>query len=301
VVAFVVVIASARYSATSRWPVMVAATAAIPFCVPLLLQSAQQAYPTTYRSSPTGYTAPSILKGHQAFLANCTACHGSQGHGDGPAARGLATPPADLTADHIYAHLDGDMFWWIGNGLGVMPPFGAVLDNQARWALIDFNHANADAVRLRAAGGRVTTTGYPVPRFSAECPDGSIMTTDRLMGQALHILFAEGDGSIALQRIADDPKTVLPILVAAYPGKLAHGCVARAPDALRLGRFYAQQTDKLPATSEWLVDAHGLLRALWSPDHGESWTSRAVLQQRVQSLSQAANPIRGLAGSAHHH
>jgi hypothetical protein len=76
-----------------------------------------------------------------------------------------------------------------------------------------------------------------VPRFSAECPDGSIITTDRLTGQAVHILFADGDGSVALPQIADDPMTVLPILVAAYPRRLARGCVARAPDALRLGRF----------------------------------------------------------------
>ena len=172
---------------------------------------------------------------------------------------------------------------WIGHGLGAaMPPFGAVLDEQARWALIDFIHANADAARLRSADGRVTTNGYPMPRFSAECPDGSIITTDRLMGQAVHILFADGDGSMALPQIADDPRAVLPILVAAYPGKLARGCVARAPDALRLGRFYARQTDKVPTTSEWLVDAQGLLRALWSPGHGEPWTSLAVLQRRVR-------------------
>jgi putative copper export protein/mono/diheme cytochrome c family protein len=300
VLAFAAVIAFAFHSATSRWPAMIAAAAAIPFCVPVLLQSVQPAYPTTYWSSPSEYTASSILKGHQAFLANCKACHGSQGHGDGPVARGLAIPPADLTADHIYAHLDGDMFWWIGNGLGgVMPPFAAVLDPDARWNLIDFIHANADAVRLRAADGRVTATGYPVPRFSAECPDGSIIATDQLKGRALHIVFADGDAP--LQRIGDDPRTVLPILVAAHPGKLTRGCVARAPDALRLGRFYAQQTGGGPATSEWLVDAQGLLRALWSPGHGEAWTDPAVLQQKIRDLSQAANPVRGLAGSVHHH
>jgi len=46
---------------------------------------------------------------------------------------------------------------------------------------------------------------------------------------------------------------------------------------------------------------HGLLRALWSPGHGEPWRSPAMLQQRVQNLSKVTNPIRGLAASAHHH
>jgi len=300
--AFVLVIAFAHASATSRWPVLIAAVAAVPFCVPVLLQSAQEAYPTTYLSSPTGYAAASIQHGHALFLANCAACHGAQGRGDGPAGAGLKIPPADLTADHIYAHLDGDMFWWIGNGLGgVMPAFGATLDAQARWQLIDFIHANADAVRLRAADGRVTATGYPVPRFSAECPDGSVVATDQLKGQALHIVFADGDAAAAAQRLEKDPQGVLPILVAAHPGKLARVCVARAPEALRLGRFYAQQTGQGPAASEWLVDAQGLLRALWSPEHGQPLTGAAVLGQRLQDIAQPANPIRGLAGSAHHH
>jgi putative copper export protein/mono/diheme cytochrome c family protein len=302
VLAVVAVLAFARYSATSRWPVLLAAAAAIPFCVPVLLQSVQPAYPTTYWSSPTGYAATSILKGHRLFLANCSACHGVQGRGDGPAAAGLKIPPADLTADHVYSHLDGDMFWWIGNGLGgVMPPFGAVLDEQSRWNVIDFIYANADAVRLRAAAGRVTATGYPVPRFSAECPDGSIVATDRLKGQALHILFADSDANLPLQRIESEPKTMLPIVVATRTDKLKRGCIARAPEALRLGRFYAQEAEQGPAASEWLVDAHGLLRALWSPGHGEPWTDPAVLRQRVQALGQAAAPIRGLAASAHHH
>jgi len=302
VLAFAAVIAFAFYSATSRWPVLIAAAAAVPFCVPVLLQSAQQAYPTTYWSSPTGYTAASILTGQQAFLANCSVCHGVEGYGNGPAVPGLAVPPADLTADHIYAHLDGDMFWWIGNGLAdVMPRFGDVLDAQARWSLIDFIHANADALRLRAADGRVTATGYPVPRFSAECPDGSIISTDQLKGQALHILFADRDVGVPVQRLAADPETVLPIVVAAHPGTLTRACIARAPDALRLGRFYAQQTGESPATSEWLVDAQGLFRALWSPGKGEPWTNTSVMQQRLRDLARAANPVRGLAGSAHHY
>lgn len=302
VLAFVLVIAFARYSTTSRWPVAIAAAAAIPFCVPVLLQSAQQAYPTTYWSSPTGYAAASILKGRRLFLAHCSTCHGVEARGNGPAGAGVKTPPADLTADHVYAHLDGDMFWWIGHGRDdTMPSFGAVLDEPARWSVIDFVHANADAARLRAAEGRVTATGYPVPRFSAECPDGSIVATDQLKGQALHILFADGDVIASAQRMEADPKAVLPILVAAYAGKLARACVARAPDALQVGRFYAQLRGQGTATSEWLVDAQGLLRAQWSPGHGQPWTNPDVLQRRVRDLTQAADSVRGDAGSAHHH
>lgn len=35
--------------------------------------------------------------GEQYFVRYCSACHGLQGRGDGPAASALRTPPADLT------------------------------------------------------------------------------------------------------------------------------------------------------------------------------------------------------------
>ena len=56
--------------------------------------------------------------GQQYFVRYCSACHGMEGHGDGPAAAALRTAPADLTrlaqrhggqfpmAD-IAAHIDG--------------------------------------------------------------------------------------------------------------------------------------------------------------------------------------------------
>ena len=79
---------------------------------------------------------------------------GTDSRGDGPVTQSLTTKPTDLTAEHIYGHPDGDIFWWITHGKsGVMSAFGNVLDENARWNLIDFIHANADAVRLRAAAG----------------------------------------------------------------------------------------------------------------------------------------------------
>ena len=37
------------------------------------------------------------IDGRTAYLENCADCHGTDGKGDGPAARGLATAPPDLT------------------------------------------------------------------------------------------------------------------------------------------------------------------------------------------------------------
>ena len=35
--------------------------------------------------------------GHRYFVRYCSACHGAEGGGDGPAAAALQSPPADLT------------------------------------------------------------------------------------------------------------------------------------------------------------------------------------------------------------
>ena len=138
-----------------RWPGIICAVLLIGYFAPTLRELTEPAYPTSFYGSPTGYSAQSIARGQSLFLENCAACHGPQGRGDGPAAQSLTTKPADLTAEHIYGHPDGDIFWWITHGKsGVMPAFGDVLDENARWNLIDFIHANADAVRLRAAAGQ---------------------------------------------------------------------------------------------------------------------------------------------------
>ena len=43
--------------------------------------------------------------GQLLYMENCASCHGATGRGDGPAASGLGTPPADLT--RIAARRDG--------------------------------------------------------------------------------------------------------------------------------------------------------------------------------------------------
>ena len=92
-----------------------------------------RAFPTSYFASPTGYSARSIAAGEELFLSHCVSCHGEHGQGDGPAAKDLQPPPADLTGERIYRHRDGDLFWWVSHGIGnAMPGFIKNFDTIAR-------------------------------------------------------------------------------------------------------------------------------------------------------------------------
>ena len=50
--------------------------------------------------NPVAMTGDSIAVGKTAFEANCAACHGVSGHGDGPLAQTFNPPAADFTTAH---------------------------------------------------------------------------------------------------------------------------------------------------------------------------------------------------------
>jgi len=131
-----------------RWASFAATAAIVWFAVPHLQPLLIPAEPSVYWQSTTGYTSQSIAIGKAAFATHCASCHGPEGHGDGPASVGLAIPPADLTAPHLWEHPDGELFWWISHGMfgpdgkRVMTGFAGTLDEDTIWALIDFLHAH---------------------------------------------------------------------------------------------------------------------------------------------------------------
>src|SRR5215468_2656003 len=52
---------------------------------------------TLAAAQPPPISGATMSAGQQYFVRYCSACHGATGHGDGPAAPALRTPPADLT------------------------------------------------------------------------------------------------------------------------------------------------------------------------------------------------------------
>ncbi len=50
-----------------------------------------------YNASVPEATPEQIALGKEIYQQNCVSCHGEQGKGDGPAGKGLPTPPANFT------------------------------------------------------------------------------------------------------------------------------------------------------------------------------------------------------------
>jgi putative copper resistance protein D len=262
------------------------------------------AYPTTFYASPTGFSTKSIAEGQSLFTTHCASCHGPEGRGDGPAGELLKTVPADLTADHVYAHTDGDLFWWITQGIDPeMPGFRAVLDEEARWHLIDFVRSNADATRLRLFGAG-TDAAFPTPGFSADCPDGSTVSIDQLRAQIVHIVVAGLRSDDWLRQVADrDLADKLRTIVIASDPEAARTlslCVIDDPETIDTFARYRDDTKPFEGT-EFLVDAAGNLRAIWHSDDIANGHDADALERRVQSLRIAPRVARFSGPHMHAH
>ena len=276
------------------------AVACVAYFAPTLQLATVEAYPTSFHVSPTGHSAGSIVQGANLFATHCASCHGREGRGDGPARRFFRVKPSDLTADHVYDHTDGDLYWWITNGIrDVMPPFDAVLDEAARWNVIDFVRAIADAARLGQASGQVTDIGHRAPDFAAACPDGSTVSRDVLRSRIAHLILA-GPGSA--QRVAQLATRNADVVTVVIPiGNLATGAACRADDlelAKALAILRGKDVGQAEGT-EFLVDAAGTLRALWSPGTKPDWRDAEALQREIAAI--LSTPPAARTGGSHLH
>ena len=87
---------------------------------------------------------PSELKIDEAFLARgkqryqitCTPCHGDSGNGVGVVSKYWAIPPtANLIDPRVKDMPEGQIFWTITHGKGLMGPYNGVTSVRDRWAI----------------------------------------------------------------------------------------------------------------------------------------------------------------------
>ena len=77
-------------------------------------------------------------KGQQLYSKLCWTCHGKQGLGDGPAVKNLKPKPKSLASTDVQNQTDGELFWKLSNGKGMMVPYKHSLSEEQRWQLINY-------------------------------------------------------------------------------------------------------------------------------------------------------------------
>jgi mono/diheme cytochrome c family protein len=95
--------------------------------------------PADYAGKTNPFGAEAAAEGAQVFQANCEACHGPQGHGDGIASQSLEPKPKNLA---VLQESVGDdyLFWRISDGKPgtSMVAWKAILTEEQIWQAVSF-------------------------------------------------------------------------------------------------------------------------------------------------------------------
>lgn len=252
------------------------------------------ATPTSYYASSEPYSVASILTGRAIYAANCVACHGESGQGDGPASASLAIAPADLTA-HLFVHTEGDLFWFIGNGMddGVMPPFRDVLAESQRWSLINFLKAHAARFEADTIGAEVTEAPAPqAPDFSFTDSDGAATTLAAALTQrAVLLIIGEAPSSPRLAQLEEWRSVLAESGVALV--------ISNDPDLQAVYESFDRRRARDDRPIEFLIDHDGNIRALARPGDTPDWSDLAVLTREIDTMARLKIARRSQAAHVH--
>jgi copper transport protein len=158
-----------------RWPIItgvlaLARTGLIVVGVALVGLSASGGQtPMSNIPNPVPNQVASVDAGSRLYQANCAACHGVDGSGGGPLSGTTPVTPPSLRA-HLAEHTDGDLFYWISEGLpGGMPAWKSQLSETDRWNLVNYLRSlNARGQTTAASTAAVTNAD----RLAALIPIG---------------------------------------------------------------------------------------------------------------------------------
>lgn len=283
---------------------VVALLAAVPLIAwqaPSLGLLLVEAYPTSYLTSTTGFSAASIVRGRAVFASNCASCHGQGGLGDGPAAAGRRIKPADLTAVHLWDHSDGELFWWLTHGIDdprgglSMPGFAETLSEDDRWATIDFVRANNAGAALRVSD--VWTHPVPAPDLPIACSADAANRLGALRGRFVRVIAAADTAPDP----AEPPEGAIVLRLDRTTGRAPPpgGCASENSDAWRAYSTVAGVKASRLAGTEFLVDPAGWLRTIRRPKQPPDWNDRIVLSAALRTLRE--QPFNTPPGGIHVH
>ena len=303
--------AAAAALATRRWRLasLVLVAGFFPLYV-ALRPFVVEAYPTSYRYSPVKYSSLAIAKGEPLFAQNCVVCHGPYGYGDGPLSASLPVKPANLTAEHLFHHGEGTLYWWVSRGIAgtPMPAFRSVLNPTQRWEVLAFLRAQAEAEQSNTMGPRAG--GYrdvAAPDFTFQYRGGAQESLEAERGKhiVLLVLFSDPESLPRLHaldeaapqlekqgvRILAVPISKNPEGESARQIGLRHLRIAEAgPDAVTAYTLFRRKPSlsgvpPVPQHMEFLIDKSGYLRFRWVPAWGAGWDKMAALLSEIHLLA----------------
>jgi mono/diheme cytochrome c family protein len=257
------------------------------------------AYPTSYRPSPTGFTAAAIAEGQHVFATTCVACHGKGGNGIG----GLGAV-ADLRQQHVWEHPVGDLFWFVSHGIAgregtpAMPAFGTVLSEPALWSLIDYVYAlNAGSVTRGMEGWPHRVRAPEIPLTCARLPARGLAD---LHGKAVRLIL----GNLTTPIAALPPVSGIDVVTVWIPGEDVEAAPVAGVDCVAQKgatayAILAGVADGRVTPSRFLIDPDGVLRSVWRQDDGDEWDDPARLLEEVRTI--CTEPLTLEPGEPHEH
>ena len=262
------------------------------------------ATPTSFRQSPTGFSAASIASGRTVFATTCVPCHGKAG--DGVGGLGQVT---DLRRPHIWTHPVGDLFWDISHGINepdgtaLMPAFETMLSEQTRWSLIDYVRAlNAGAV-TRGRGG--WPARVLAPSIALTCASVVAHTIADLRGKAVRVIL----GAPPVPLASVPPVNGIALVTVWLPDGQTEAapvpgmdCVAQGgTDGALAYAVLAGSADGQVIPARFLIDPEGVLRSVWRKDDGDEWADPGRLLEEVRTICTEPLTIGTGAEHEHHH
>jgi copper transport protein len=264
----------------------------------VIVSMSVQAYPDTYNDPTEDYTAESIARGYEDFQNNCIGCHGPGGEGNGPMAKDLKVPPADLTAPHVATHTIGDIFHWLtfGGQSGVMPAFEEQLGVDDRWDVINFLLILSSTNQSRFLGPKGVIPWLVGPDFALIDPKDEITSLSKLRGTPTLISFADcGELKEKIEGLTESLKLAAETARANNANHVTvykNGCPAEAkgrepshPKAVEIAYALINRYLDEPFSLEipeghFLIDRSGYVRARFrhfAPDDGSTAALRAQI------------------------